>query len=76
MWSIVYWLGLIVRNYEKLRIKGAEAKTNFYKWFFHRKKEPAATTLDVCLTAEYDNEKYNNTINNNKNNYKNKPAEY
>jgi hypothetical protein len=30
--------GLIVGNYEKLRIKGAEAKMNFYKWFFHRRK--------------------------------------
>jgi hypothetical protein len=76
MWSIVCWLGLIVRNYEKLKFKGAEAKTNFCKWFFHRRKEPIATTLHVCRTAENedDKESYNN-----KNNYKNKneqPAEY
>jgi len=35
----------IVSNYEKLLIKGAETKINFYKWFFHRRKEPTATTL-------------------------------
>jgi hypothetical protein len=28
----------IVSNYEKLLIKGAEAKMNFYKWFFIEEK--------------------------------------
>jgi hypothetical protein len=62
--------GLIVRNYEKLRIKGAEAKMNFYKWFFHRRKEPTTTALHVCSTAEDEDnkERYNNNNNKNKKN--------
>ena len=62
--------GLIVRNYEKLRIKGAEAKMKFYKRFFHRGNKPTTTTtLHVCRTAEDedDKERYNNHNNNNKN---------
>jgi hypothetical protein len=47
----------IVSNYEKLLIKWAEAKMNFYKWFFHRRKELATTKLHVCRTAEDENDK-------------------
>jgi hypothetical protein len=46
--------GLIVRNYEKLRVKGGKAIMNLRKWFFHRRKEHPATTLHVCHTAEDD----------------------
>jgi predicted ATPase with chaperone activity len=58
--------GLIVRNYEKLRVKGRKAIKNLRKWFFHRRKEHPAMTLRKCSTTEDDKERYNNN-NNNKN---------
>jgi replication-associated recombination protein RarA len=67
--------GLIARNYEMLRIKADKAKMNFYKWFFHRRKEHTATTLHVCHTCEDEDDKERYKNNNNKNR-KERAAEY
>jgi hypothetical protein len=63
--------GLIARNYEMLRIKADKAKMNFYKWYFHRRKEHTATTLHVCHTSEDEDDKERYKNNNNNKNRKN-----